>query len=39
MLHVANEEDGNMKFQKTKGNKYIAKYRAPTEEPEEETNN
>ena len=36
MLHVANDQDGNLKFQKTKGAKHTAKYRAPTDNLETE---
>ena len=32
MLHVASEEDGNLKFQKLKGTKHMAKYRPPSED-------
>ena len=32
MLHVASEEDGNLKFQKLRGTKHMAKFKHPTEE-------
>ena len=38
MLHVASEEDGNLKFEKTNRGKYIVKYRPPSDDIIEDKN-